>query len=113
MTTTFSWSISAMYTVQQPDPNYVVNVLWTLSGADGSTNSSIGGNTTFTQNQSQAGFVPYDQLTEEIVIGWVQASLGEEGIAKYEALVQRQIDLAKIPDTTPQSTPLPWVAPAA
>ena len=107
MATTFTTTITAMYTVQQPDPNYVVNVLWTLTGVDGTTTASIGGNTMF-DSQQESTFVPYDQLTEALVIGWVQAALGETGIANYEANVQGQIDSILNPPVSPQNTPLPW-----
>jgi len=33
--TTFTTTITAMYTLQQPDPDYVVNVLWEVTGVDG------------------------------------------------------------------------------
>jgi hypothetical protein len=32
--TTFTTRITAMYTLQQPDPNYVVNALWAVTGVD-------------------------------------------------------------------------------
>ena len=43
--TTFTTTITSMYTLQQPDPDYVVNVLWTVTGVDGANTASIGGNT--------------------------------------------------------------------
>ena len=110
--TTYAWTINSMYTVQQPDPNYVVNVLWTLTGVDGTATASIGGNTMFDSNQSGT-FIPYDQLTEAIVIGWVQTSLGEQGIANNEACVQGQIDSILNPPVSPANTPLPWATPSA
>lgn len=107
--TTFTWTINNMYTVQQPDPNYVVNVLWTLTGVDGTTTASIDGSTMFDSNQSST-FVPYNQLTEATVIGWVQAQLGAQGVANTEANVQGQIDSILNPPVSPENTPLPWAA---
>lgn len=109
--TTYTWTINAMYTLQQPDPNYVVNVLWTLTGVD-TVAATAQGNTMFDSQQSGT-FVPYDQLTEAMVIGWVQAQLGEQGIANYEANVQGQINSILNPPVSPQNTALPWGAPAA
>ena len=105
--TTYVWTIDAMYTVQQPDPNYVVNVLWTLTGDQNGTVASISGNTQFDSQQSSP-FIPYDQLTQDIVVGWVQAALGPDGIANYEANVQGQINSILNPPVSPQNTPLPW-----
>jgi hypothetical protein len=107
MATTYTWTVNQMYTVQQPDPNYVVNVLWTLTGVDGQYTASIGGNSTFDSNQSGT-FIPYNQLTQEMVLGWVKSGLGEQGIANFEANVQGQIDSMKTPPVSPQNTPLPW-----
>ena len=109
--TTYTWSINALYTVQQPDPDYVVNAIWALSGADGQYSASIEGNTQFQVKPSDPNFVPYDQLTEEVVIGWVQASLGEQGIANFEANVNGQIESQINPPVSPENTPLPWVQP--
>jgi hypothetical protein len=107
--TTYTWTINAMYTVQQPDPDYVVNVVWTLTGVDGEYTASIGGNTLFDSQQANP-FIPYNELTQEIVIGWVQSNLGPDGIANFEANVQGQINSMINPPVTPQNTPLPWSA---
>jgi hypothetical protein len=96
-----------MYTVQQPDPDYVVNVYYKLIGDQNGVISSIESNVTFDTNQ-QTDFIPYDQLTQEIVIGWVQASLGEQGIANLQQTVQGRIDQLINPPVVPQDTPLPW-----
>ena len=109
--TTYTWSINALYTVQQPNPDYIVNAMWTLSGVQEQYSASIDGNTQFKVKPSDPSFVPYDQLTEEVVIGWVQASLGEQGIANYEANVQGQIDSQINPPVSPANTPLPWLPP--
>ena len=101
--TTFTTTITAMYTLQQPDPNYVVNVLWEVTGVDGTYTASIGGNTTFNSNQSPS-FIPYDELTEATVIGWIPA----DAIASAQACVQGQIDSMITPPVSPQNTALPW-----
>ena len=108
MTTTYTRYIDSMYTVSQPDPDYVVNVIWTLTGVDGQTTASIGGNTQFSQSEANSGFTPYDQLTEAMVIGWVQSALGEQGVSNTEACVQGQIDSILNPPVSPMNTPLPW-----
>ena len=103
--TTFTTAINAMYTLQQPDPDYVVNALWTVTGVDGDNTASIDGNTLFSSNQSST-FIPYDQLTEATVIGWIPT----EQIASAQACVQGQLDSLANPPVSPQNTPLPWSA---
>jgi len=103
--TTFTTRITAMYTLQQPDPNYVVNALWEVTGVDGTYTASIGGNTQFDSKQSET-FIPYDQLTEAIVIGWIP----ESQITSAQQCVQGQIDSLITPPVSPANTPLPWSA---
>ena len=104
MATTFTTRITAMYTLQQPDPNYVVNALWEVTGVDGEYTGSIGGNTQFSSADQEGPFVPYDQLTEAVVIGWIPASQ----IGSAQACVQGQINSAITPPVSPELTPPPW-----
>ena len=104
--TTFTTTITAMYTVQQPDPNYVVNAKWKVTGVDGSYTASIDGNTRFDSSQQEGAIVPYADLTQEIVIGWIPA----DAMASAQACVQGQIDSMITPPVSPQNTPLPWSA---
>ena len=103
--TIFTTTITAMYTLQQPDPDYVVNALWEVTGVDGEYTASIGGNTTFNSNQSPS-FIPYDELTESTVISWIPP----EQIASAQACVQGQINSLINPPVSPENTPLPWSA---
>ena len=102
--TTFTTKITAMYTVQQPDPNYVVNALWEVTGVDGANTASIGGNTQFSSADQEGAFIPYASLTESIVIGWIPA----EQIASAQACVQGQIDSMITPPVSPSAQALPW-----
>lgn len=103
--TTFTTTITAMYTLQQPDPNYVVNALWEVTGVDGEYTASIQGNTQFTSQQGP-DFIPYASLTEAIVIGWIP----ESAITSAQQCVQGQINSLITPPVSPENTPLPWSA---
>ena len=102
--TTFTTTINAMYTLNTTDPGYVVNCLWTVTGVDGSNTASINGNTQFNSADQEGPFIPYDQLTEQIVIGWIPANQ----IDSAQACVQGQLDSAANPPVSPALTPLPW-----
>ena len=104
MATTFTTRITAMYTLQQPDPNYVVNAIWEVTGVDGTNTASIGGNTQFNSADQVGAFIPYDQLTEATVIGWIP----ESAITSAQACVQGQIDSMINPPVSPEAQPLPW-----
>jgi hypothetical protein len=100
--TTFTTTLDSMYTLDTPDPGFVVNVLWTVTGVDGSNTASIGGNSQFTMQEGT--FTPYDQLTQSQVIGWIP----ESAITSAQACVQGQIDSMINPPVSPEAQPLPW-----
>ena len=104
--TTFTTTITSMYTLDTPDPGYVVNALWQVTGVDGANTASIGGNTQFNSADQEGAFVPYDQLTEATVIGWIP----ESAITSAQQCVQGQIDSMITPPVSPENTPLPWAA---
>ena len=101
--TTFTTTITAMYTVQQPDPNYVVNAIWKVTGVDGQYIADIDGNTLF-DSQQEPNFIPYADLTEATVISWIPT----EAIISAQQCVQGQIDSMITPPVSPSNTPLPW-----
>ena len=102
--TNFTTTITSMYTLDTPDPGYVVNCLWQVTGVDGEYTASIGGNTQFNSADQEGAFVPYDQLTEATVIGWIP----ESAITSAQQCVQGQIDSMITPPVSPENTPLPW-----
>jgi len=106
MATTYTTTITNMYTVSTPNPDYVVNVLFTVSGTDGTHTASIDGNCQFAQEASDSGFIPYANLTEQIVLGWINEATDNQ--ANYYANIDGQINSLVNPPTSPQNTPLPW-----
>jgi len=104
-----NWTIEQLQTYPEVEgqTNFVCSASWNVSDedADGFT-GSLNGSIAFKLNPDEP-FTPYDQLTEAQILGWVWASLGEEGKASAEADVQAQIDYAKAQIETPA---LPWSA---
>jgi hypothetical protein len=105
--TTYTTTITAMYTVPNPT-GYVVNVKFNVSGTDGTYTANIDGNIQFTPEQNQPDFVPYDQLTQDEVIGWINTATNNQ--ENYYANVQGQINSMITPPVSPTSQPLPWSA---
>jgi hypothetical protein len=64
---------------------------------------------TFEGDETDPNFVPFEELTEETVLGWVTTTLGEEEIAKIEAefktRLQERIDKKASPEFL---TGTPW-----
>ena len=107
----YSWSVTSMYTLPEVEGETDVVVLaqWAVSGTDGTYSETLGSNTTqFTISADSPNFTPYDELTEEQVVGWIQGVLGEDGVASYEATIAGSIDSQANPPVTPSEQPLPW-----
>ena len=102
--TIFTTTITAMYTIPTPT-GYVVNVLYKVTGVDGTYTADIDGNTQFTPEQG-ATIIPYDQLTEAVVLSWIP----ESAITSAQQCVQGQINSLITPPVSPTSQPLPWSA---
>lgn len=104
--TTKTWSITQLqvYPQSEGEADVVCAAAWNVSGTDGTYNGSLNGSTAF-KLDSAAPFIPYDQLTQDIVLGWVWGSLGEDGKATAEADVDAQIAYAA---SQVQNAPLPW-----
>jgi hypothetical protein len=115
MSATITWVIEWM-SVKPTEgtlTDVVVTAGWRCSGAETAGTpakayaDSIYGAASFPMPEGT--FTPYDQLTQEQVLGWVWAS----GVDKTatEASVQTSIDNAISPPVV--QLPLPWVTPAA
>jgi hypothetical protein len=101
----YTTTINSMYTVPNPT-GYVVNVLFTVSGTDGTNTASIDGNINFTPEANESNYVPYDQLTQEQVLNWINENTDNQ--ANYYANIDGQIASIINPPVSPQNTPLPW-----
>ena len=93
------------YPTQGSNTNVVFDVYWNLEGTDGVNSIGSYSNTKITLDPNGT-FVPFTQLTEGQVIGWVHDALGEDGVAQWEGSVDLRLSLLAGPATvTPD---LPW-----
>jgi len=102
---TYTTTINKMYTLNTPEQGFVVNVLFTVSGTDGTHTASIDGNIQFT-DQVESDYIPYDQLTEAQVIGWINSATNNQ--ANYYANIDGQIQSMITPPVSPSAQSLPW-----
>jgi hypothetical protein len=105
MATTYTTTINQMYTMNSPEQGFVVNILFTVSGTDGTNTAFINGNIQFT-DKVETDYVPYDQLTESEVIGWINTATNNQ--ENYYANIDGQITSIVNPPVSPQAQPLPW-----
>jgi hypothetical protein len=109
MSATFTWSIEYMQ-CKPTEGSYTDVVIlagWRCIGAQDTYLAANNGSVGFLAPEGT--FTPYDQLTQEQVLGWVWAN----GVDKVqiEANIQEQIDKQINPPIV--QLPLPWIAPAA
>lgn len=94
-----TWTI---VTLERNRDDGVVVAHWQASDADGEHVGSSYGSCSFSPDPSAEGYVAYDSLTEDTVIGWVKADVDVDGI---EAVIAAQIADSKAPAI---STGVPW-----
>jgi hypothetical protein len=105
--TTFTWTVTQLLTETiAGEQNYVVIANYEVVGVDGQYTSSISDSARFS-TENVDNFTPYEDLTNDIVIGWVKSMLGPDTVANYEESIQGQIDSQITPPVTPEVTPLP------
>lgn len=106
--TTYNWTITNLYTKTVDGlQDYVVTAMYDVTGVDGEFSASVNGSQMFTVKEGQE-FIPYAELTPEIVTEWIKEELGENGILSITACIDGQIESQKNPPVVPQITPLPW-----
>ena len=108
----YIWNITNLYTVNtDTESNYVVDALYEVVGTEesgGETYTASLSNTASFEVIEGESFIPYADLTDEIVVGWVKDQLGSTNISNLEASVGGMIDSQINPPVSPENTPLPW-----
>lgn len=110
MSNTYQWAISALeaYTTQSSYNDVVYTIHWRYRAVDQSTSHSAevyGAQSVAPYNPDSGSFVPYDQLTKDIVIGWLTSSLGEERVGSLVASLDSQINQQITPTTVTLAPP--------
>jgi hypothetical protein len=94
----YTWTIAQME--RKTSDDFVVTVHYRVTAVDGDYTASTYGTVGYTQESET--FIPFADLTEATVVGWVKDSLGEETV--QEALAS-QIEAQKFPT---QISGMPW-----
>ena len=95
--TTFSWNIVNLE--RETADGFVFTAHYTINAEDGTYTASAYGSLGLERPET---LVPFAQLTEAIVIGWVQDKLSVEEI---EAALQAQLDKKHAPT---KAAGVPW-----
>jgi hypothetical protein len=100
MATTFTWHIANLE--RETADGFVMTAHWSLSAEDGTYSSGAYGSLGFERPDK---LIPYADLTEQMVIGWVQDAFGAEKVTEIEAALQAQLDEQRHPS---KASGMPW-----
>jgi hypothetical protein len=103
---TYTWKITEAKTVDTENvTDAVVQIYWQKIGTDENDNQGIfPGATSFPQSSiNPENFIPYGELTEEIILGWIQGVVVGEYEEHVNSTIQKQID-----DKNIKTPDLPW-----
>jgi len=102
----YTWAVTSVKTKTEGDnENAVVQTYWTKTGTDENGNEgSFQGATPFSSENTE-NFVAFAELTEEIVLGWIQAIVVEGYEEHVDGQIQKHIDEKIAPVT---ETAMPW-----
>jgi hypothetical protein len=106
MPITYTTTINSMQTVNEPQPNYVVNINFTVNGTDGQYSASTGGTISLSPYAENPTFIPYDSLTEEQIIGWINNVTNNQSF--YKDFINAKINDLTNPSVEQTNKPLPW-----
>jgi len=100
---TKTWQVNTLE--RELADGYVNKVIFRVNGEDGTYKSRVTGEVNLLKPDT---LVPYADLTEEIVLGWVKAKLdadNEGTVAQIEAAVENAVNVQKTPT---HGTGVPW-----
>lgn len=90
---------------RDPVTGFVKVVHYSIAMIDENLKAEAQGSIKFQGDPSQDGFIPYDQLTQEEVLNWVQTYLGPQKILSIEQKFLKQFEQYKNPNV---ENGLPW-----
>ena len=109
----FTWKIESLE--KNIADGGVVRANWRVNAVDGDYRSGRYGDISFTPNPDTDDFIPFESLTEDVVLSWIFLEEGQDpdynvGLVDKDALEARltaDIEEQKTPATTISGT-LPW-----
>lgn len=109
MAITYTWSFPALdcYPTQGDHQDVVFTVHWRYMANDGEGHTAESYGTMGVTYEEGQDFVAFEDLTQEIVEGWVVAQMTEETIAAMQTALSNAIAEQLMP--TKVSRPAPWI----
>lgn len=87
----------------------VIKIIYSLTIDNGIVSHKMVQNVTLERTEDSPEFIPFAELTEEIVLEWVKSKLGEEGISNLEQRLLNILPVLEERLNRPQTERgLPW-----
>tara|TARA_R110000765_G_scaffold232799_1_gene336078 strand:+ start:573 stop:920 length:348 start_codon:yes stop_codon:yes gene_type:complete len=113
MANTYSWTIKQLAYEIGPDAEghrdvvYIVDWLLTASDEEDPPHNALRSGITQVTREGASGWIPYEELTEAVVVGWVEEDRGEDELADMKSKLDAQIAEGVAP-TRKTSRTMPW-----
>jgi hypothetical protein len=90
---TYDWNCKTVdvHPQEEGETNVVYNVHWIVAGVDGDYSATNIGTQIVPLSEGDT-FIPFEYLTNEIVVGWTKEAMGEEQVAQIEATIAAAIE---------------------
>ena len=94
--TTYIWNCRTVdvYPTYESEADVVYNVHWSLEASE-DVDGKVYGASVYGTQAIELGdieeFIPFEDLTNEIVTEWVKSAMGEEAVAEKEASIESAI----------------------
>ena len=90
---TYDWNCKTVDVHPQEDKqtDVVYNVHWIVTGTNGDYSSNAIGTQVVPLSEGST-FIPFEDLTNEIVVEWTKEAMGEETVESIEAGIASQIE---------------------
>ena len=92
MSITKTWEVNTLQ--RELADGYVNKVIYRVKGTDGTYSTRVTGEVDLEKPDT---LIPYKDLTQETVIGWVKAKLGSDTVTEIEKAIDDNITLQKTP----------------
>lgn len=96
----YTWALPTLE--RHTADGFVYTAHWRCTATDGEFSASSYGTAGFSQDPEAESFTPYEDLTEEMVLGWLWASIDKDAT---EAALKAKIEADKNPTS---ATGVPW-----
>lgn len=112
MSITYEWKPAFSLITKNIDNNLdtVIQVPYIITGSDGVNTVEYAGIVQLGVPDSQ-NFIPFNQLTEDQIITWIEQAVPEEEKIRHKQLISSVLQHKASQPELPSNKPVPWLKP--